>query len=323
MKRLAVGRGRCCGALDVAAVWHDPPVDGRPNQCPRRCARGRVAGQVLTAARCVTAVVDTDMLAQFGPRPESTPAGGRFHDELKCANLAALWANFKAAGARFVVVAAVIDSLTLRERYTESLAGCEVRLIRLTADDDIVRSRLRQRDTGPKLEQHLRALNEHRRIPTQSASRTSRLPMTAPLSKSLPRSLCGRVGQTPSGERRSRRADGAASPWRWPATCDAACAPRLLLRDRDRACGPPGARRALPGRAGARPALALRAQPSEPPAGRAHRRSRSRPARAAAAPPGRRAVPSPDLRMLRWIAIAGLWRRQAAAHVRLPRGNQP
>ena len=29
--------------------------------------------------------------------------------------------------------------------------------------------------------------------------------MTAPLSKSLPRSLCGRVGQTPSGERRSRR----------------------------------------------------------------------------------------------------------------------
>jgi predicted kinase len=126
------------------------------------------AGRVLTAAGCVTAVVDTDMLAQFGPPPESTPAGGRFYfyDELKCANLAALWANFKAAGARFVVVSAVIDSLTLRERYTESLADCEVRLIRLTADDDTVRSRLRQRDTGPKLEQHLRALNEHRRIPT-------------------------------------------------------------------------------------------------------------------------------------------------------------
>lgn len=124
------------------------------------------AGRVLTAAGCVTAVVDTDMLAQFGPRPESPPAGGRFYDELKCANLAAVWANFKAAGARFVVVSAGIDSLTLRERYIESLAGCEVRLIRLTADDDTVRSRLRQRDTGPKLEQHLRALNEYRRVPT-------------------------------------------------------------------------------------------------------------------------------------------------------------
>lgn len=123
------------------------------------------AGGVLTAAGCVTAVVDADMLAQFGPPPESARAGGRFYDELKCANLAALWANFKAAGARFVVVAAVIDSLALRERYAVSLAGCEVRLIRLTADDDTVRSRLRQRDTRPKLEQHLRALNEHRRIP--------------------------------------------------------------------------------------------------------------------------------------------------------------
>jgi gluconate kinase len=124
------------------------------------------AGRVLSAAGCVTAVVDTDMLAQFGPRPEPTAAGGRFHDELKCANLAAVWANFKAAGARFVVVSAVIDSSTLRERYTASLVGCEVRLIRLTADDDTVRSRLHRRDTGPQLEQHLRALDEHRRVPT-------------------------------------------------------------------------------------------------------------------------------------------------------------
>jgi predicted kinase len=121
------------------------------------------AGRVLTAAGCVTAVVDTDMLAQFGP----PPAGGRFYDDLKCANLAALSATFKAAGARFVVVAAVIDNLPLRELYAQSLAGCEVQLVGLIADDDTVRSRLRQRDTGPKLEQHLRALHEHRRTPEQ------------------------------------------------------------------------------------------------------------------------------------------------------------
>jgi len=87
------------------------------------------AGRVLTAGGCVTAVVDTDMLAQFGPPPTSEPGGSRFYDELKCANLAALWANFKVAGARFVVVAAVIDSLTLRELYAKSLAGCEIRLV--------------------------------------------------------------------------------------------------------------------------------------------------------------------------------------------------
>jgi hypothetical protein len=127
------------------------------------------AGRVLTTAGCVTAVVDTDMLAQFGPPPESNPAGGWFYDGLKCANLAALWANFKAAGARFVVVTAVIDSSALRQLYVQSLAGCEVRLVRLTADDDTVRSRLRGRDTGPKLERHLRALDEYRRTPTTIA----------------------------------------------------------------------------------------------------------------------------------------------------------
>jgi shikimate kinase len=128
------------------------------------------AGRVLTTAGNVTAVVDTDMLAQFGPPPENHPAGGGFYDELKCANLAALWANFKAAGARFVVVAAVIDGLRLRELYAQSLAGCEVRLVRLTADHDTVRSRLRQRDMGPKLEQHLRELNEHKRTPATTAA---------------------------------------------------------------------------------------------------------------------------------------------------------
>ncbi|MEU0556897.1 GNAT family N-acetyltransferase [Dactylosporangium sp. NPDC006015] len=109
-------------------------------------------GRVLTGAGHVTAVVDTDLLAQFGPR-----AGG--YDELKCANLASVWANFRAAGARFVVVAAVIDSVAQRERFEASLAGCDVRVVRLTADVGIVRDRLYRRDTGPKLEQHLRALD--------------------------------------------------------------------------------------------------------------------------------------------------------------------
>ncbi|MBB4691803.1 hypothetical protein BKA14_001951 [Actinoplanes abujensis] len=123
-------------------------------------------GQVLTARGCVTAVIDTDMLAQFGPPPKPNPGPVRFYDQLKCANLAAVWANFKAAGAQFVVVSAGIDSLTLRQSYVHSLADCEVRLVRLTADDDIVRSRLRQRDTGPRLEQHLRASSGDRRTPT-------------------------------------------------------------------------------------------------------------------------------------------------------------
>lgn len=119
-------------------------------------------GRILTAAGQVTAVVDTDMLAQFGPPPSGDLPSGRFYNELKCTNLAAVWANYKAVGARYLVVAAVIDSLAWRGRYATCLAGCDIRLVRLVADRETILSRLRQRDTGSKLEQHLEALDGHK-----------------------------------------------------------------------------------------------------------------------------------------------------------------
>ncbi|MFB9179332.1 GNAT family N-acetyltransferase [Dactylosporangium sucinum] len=126
-------------------------------------------GRKLTEAGHVTAVVDTDMLAQFGPPPNAGPAGGRLYDELKCVNLASVWTNFRAAGARFLVAAAVIGTVAQRERYVQSLTGCDIRVVRLIADVDTVRRRLRQRDTGPKLEQHLRTLDEHGPAPTETS----------------------------------------------------------------------------------------------------------------------------------------------------------
>lgn len=118
-------------------------------------------GGVLSGAGLVTAVVDTDTLAQFGPPPEH---GGlrasSFYDHLKCANLAAVWANFRAAGARFVVVSAGIDSASSRSRYAGSLAGCEVQVVRLTAATDTVRQRLCDRAGGADIERYLAMLAE-------------------------------------------------------------------------------------------------------------------------------------------------------------------
>jgi dephospho-CoA kinase len=111
-------------------------------------------GRTLTGTGRPTAVVDADQLAQFGP----PPSVANFYDELKCANLRAVWANFAAAGARFVVVSTVVATMAERARYAGSLVGCDVQVVRLTADPEIVRARLRARDSGAKLDRHLRAL---------------------------------------------------------------------------------------------------------------------------------------------------------------------
>ena len=111
-------------------------------------------GRLLTAAGLVTAVVDTDALAQFGP----SPGRSGFHDDLKCANLAAVWANFRAAGAHFIVVSAGVDSAPLRDRYAGSLADCELQVVRLVAPADTIRKRLAARDPDAMPNPHLSTL---------------------------------------------------------------------------------------------------------------------------------------------------------------------
>jgi predicted kinase len=119
-------------------------------------------GRVLSSAGSVTAVVDTDTLAQFGPPPRSgqVPERQGFYDRLKCANLAAVWQNYKAVGAKFIVIAGGIESVAGREQYASCLTGCQVKLVRLVAPTQVVRERLRGRDDGPTLDQHLATLDE-------------------------------------------------------------------------------------------------------------------------------------------------------------------
>ncbi|WP_250000585.1 AAA family ATPase [Actinoplanes sp. M2I2] len=132
----------------------------------------QAAGRLLTASGRGTAVVDTDVLAQFGPPPPAGPGSGQFYDRLKCANLAAVWANFKVAGARLIVVAAVIEEPDVRGMYARCLSDCETHLVRLTADDATVRDRLRRREEGTQLERHLSTLDSPSHTPTLNADLT-------------------------------------------------------------------------------------------------------------------------------------------------------
>jgi hypothetical protein len=89
---------------------------------------GQAIAAILTGLLLPTAVIDLDALAQYGP----APAGQRgFHDRLKVRNLAAVWATYRAVGARFVIVSETVETTELRQAYVDCLTGCDVQLVRL------------------------------------------------------------------------------------------------------------------------------------------------------------------------------------------------
>ncbi|MGH1527162.1 AAA family ATPase [Leifsonia sp. L25] len=89
------------------------------------------------------AVVDLDEIRRFRP----AAAGDPFNLGLQLANLAALVANFGAAGARVVIVAGVIESREDAERFRRA-AGGSATFVRLTADAEAIEGRLRARHVG-------------------------------------------------------------------------------------------------------------------------------------------------------------------------------
>ncbi|WP_433008454.1 hypothetical protein [Kribbella sp. CA-294648] len=108
---------------------------------------GQAIARILTDRLLPTAVIDLDALAQYGPAP-ATERG--FHDRLRIRNLAAVWATYRAAGARFVVVSGAIGSPELRQAFTESLAGCDVQMVKLLTPPTLVESRTRGTTRGPE-----------------------------------------------------------------------------------------------------------------------------------------------------------------------------
>jgi adenylylsulfate kinase-like enzyme len=96
----------------------------------------------LQRAGADPAYVDVDQLGICYP----PPGGDSDRHTLKACNVAALRANFAAAGARTLIVSGVVDAG--RGPGVEALGGSPVVVARLRAEADELRARLRRRD-GP------------------------------------------------------------------------------------------------------------------------------------------------------------------------------
>lgn len=122
--------------------------------------------ELLDRASVAHAFVDIDSLRWCYPRPP----GDRFRNALAMKNLAAVWANFQAAGAGRLVLADVLESRDDLERYRAAVPGAEIVVIRLQASLRAIEGRLAQREVGSGLEWHVRraaelvALLEQKRV---------------------------------------------------------------------------------------------------------------------------------------------------------------
>ena len=107
------------------------------------------ASDLLAQADIPHAAIDLDWLAVMHPQPQ------RYGERLAFANLAAVWPNYVAAGARRLIVARVIEHEHELDLYRAAVPGAQPVICRLTAPLTLMHDRLRTREPGMFQEQAL------------------------------------------------------------------------------------------------------------------------------------------------------------------------
>ena len=107
---------------------------------------------LLDAGRVPNAILDLDWLAW------ATPARGTAHD-LLVRNLADVWRNLHDAGIAHVAMARMLHDEGEIADVRAALAGCETFTVELALDMDELRERIRRRDSGVELAEHLAYLD--------------------------------------------------------------------------------------------------------------------------------------------------------------------
>ncbi len=98
----------------------------------------------LRAAGVAHAVVDVDALSWCFPAAPGDP----YRTRLALRNLAALWPNFRAAGAERLVVARTIETRGEADEIASAIPGGRVVVVRLHATPEALAARLRVREVG-------------------------------------------------------------------------------------------------------------------------------------------------------------------------------
>jgi predicted ABC-type ATPase len=119
---------------------------------PSGVGKSSVGWEVFTqvrAAGVTAAYLDTDQIGFCRPEPQDDPD----HYVLRSRNVAALWPNFLAAGARAMIVSGILETPDGVRRFTAAVPGASVTIVRLRATPETLRERIwwRGRGGGPQI----------------------------------------------------------------------------------------------------------------------------------------------------------------------------
>ncbi|HVS33147.1 MAG TPA: hypothetical protein VMS98_17035 [Thermoanaerobaculia bacterium] len=99
------------------------------------------ASDILTASGIVHAAIDADLLG-IVHLPENSSV------DLALQNLAAVWANYAAAGVTRLLLAAAVESAADRDAVLRAIPGARITICRLRAGVSTMQERVRQREPG-------------------------------------------------------------------------------------------------------------------------------------------------------------------------------
>lgn len=111
-------------------------------------------GELLERGADPYGLVDLDWLAWLRPAADS---GATVCDVLT-RNLGHVWATFRDAGVRRLVLARAVSEREEAEAIRRALGGAELFVVRLVAPRAVIDARLRARDSGSELADHLASL---------------------------------------------------------------------------------------------------------------------------------------------------------------------
>lgn len=105
-------------------------------------------GDLLSARHIPHAVLDVDQVRTYYP----APASDRFGERVGLRNVEAVAANYRAEGARVLVLATVIETRESVTRFERAIPGAQITVVRLTVPMATMLERLDKRESASTIE---------------------------------------------------------------------------------------------------------------------------------------------------------------------------